>query len=815
MKKALKITFILLFISLPIILSNEGINVLEKIFLVNLINYQERESFCYFLILINFTTLLIYVLGERKYLHLSVTFWAFSWLYILNYVQTKELFSGILFSYSLISFISLLSWISCELILKNKTKLISENAGDKEDEYKFKLKEDIPIQNSEEDEFKRAETAKSLIKLIGNTTTSTSFGIAILGPWGSGKTSFMNLISKLSDRKFYEVKFNPWGIDEELLIRNMMREIQGNIEDTAIRNKLNQFIKLLEADNSNSIFKFFSFIFSSLIEPISIENIKKEIGDKLTKKKLVIYLDDVDRLSRGELLTLFQFIRNTFNIPNVFFIIGMDNDYVSEQLKDFNFFRYSEKIFQLKLELPVINKNVIANTIRHYFDDLLLSQVSKENLSLVYSFNYKEIGDDFEIIELNDIFKLLQTKRDVNLIYNKFVLLYNTLKEDVSIPILLLLTIIQIKSPNNYNYIKSNRIKLIRHWELRKKNPTMATIHGEDVTDLEKDFKDNPNLNLSFINVLIRINESLEDKFNFFSNRNFGNYFQYSFEDSFVSEELYENLYNQNIEDAYKLIDKIGDVSKIGELINVHIIPDLHKYDCHNRNAVILFYVYCWVKVGLNFFSFEDVLVDVITKCNLNITDVYNEIISQSCYDDFDKARITAGLFYPLFTEKFYSYALKYLDNVRYFENENLKYLFSWYPHLYISNLQEEKQRASNDSANEFLSKAIEIDLIGFFCNFIINYQFNYQNNTYSLYAGKEIENFVLKNLKKIRENLYELNSVIAKELLDFLAIYFDLGNPNRNLTFGFVHVSFEFKEFVPFQIRDNPRIRFRVDLEL
>ena len=41
MKKALNIIFIALFILLPVILSDKGINLLGKIFLVNLINYQE------------------------------------------------------------------------------------------------------------------------------------------------------------------------------------------------------------------------------------------------------------------------------------------------------------------------------------------------------------------------------------------------------------------------------------------------------------------------------------------------------------------------------------------------------------------------------------------------------------------------------------------------------------------------------------------------------------------------------------------------------------------------------------------------------
>ena len=67
---------------------------------------------------------------------------------------------------------------------------------------------DLPIQNVEEDELNRAEFAKNLGCLINNYKNEESLVLSLMGEWGSGKTSLINLTLN----ELYEniiIKFGP------------------------------------------------------------------------------------------------------------------------------------------------------------------------------------------------------------------------------------------------------------------------------------------------------------------------------------------------------------------------------------------------------------------------------------------------------------------------------------------------------------------------------------------------------------------------------------------------------------------------------
>lgn len=58
--------------------------------------------------------------------------------------------------------------------------------------------EDLAIEDAEMDSFKRNLVAREIAKKIERTVNKKSFAIGILGEYGSGKTSFLNLIKKIS-----------------------------------------------------------------------------------------------------------------------------------------------------------------------------------------------------------------------------------------------------------------------------------------------------------------------------------------------------------------------------------------------------------------------------------------------------------------------------------------------------------------------------------------------------------------------------------------------------------------------------------------
>src|SRR4051812_35595376 len=75
------------------------------------------------------------------------------------------------------------------------------------------LRGDRPIDSKDEDQLGRAPFARAIAEQILASPGLDSYVVALMGPWGSGKTSLLNMvaeeISLRSDRTVV-LRFNPW-----------------------------------------------------------------------------------------------------------------------------------------------------------------------------------------------------------------------------------------------------------------------------------------------------------------------------------------------------------------------------------------------------------------------------------------------------------------------------------------------------------------------------------------------------------------------------------------------------------------------------
>ena len=70
---------------------------------------------------------------------------------------------------------------------------------------------DNPIQKPEDDVIGRAKIARSFAEQILRLDVTEGLVVGVLGAWGSGKTSFVNLArSHLDDIGIQVLDFNPW-----------------------------------------------------------------------------------------------------------------------------------------------------------------------------------------------------------------------------------------------------------------------------------------------------------------------------------------------------------------------------------------------------------------------------------------------------------------------------------------------------------------------------------------------------------------------------------------------------------------------------
>jgi len=193
---------------------------------------------------------------------------------------------------------------------------------------------DNPINNKQDDLLGFESLARRLANSITNSNidTTNSFTIAIEGKWGSGKTSLVNLIRNEIKDEVLILRFNPWMINdfEQLIkyffsefVKIIMKEIPWyNLDRRKVVKKLKNMALFLTPDNVRMGDKTFSTTYKPkelLFSEPTIYELKSEINAHLKQlnKRIVIIVDDIDRLTDKETETFFRLIKGIADFDNL------------------------------------------------------------------------------------------------------------------------------------------------------------------------------------------------------------------------------------------------------------------------------------------------------------------------------------------------------------------------------------------------------------------------------------------------------------------------------------------------------------------
>lgn len=255
--------------------------------------------------------------------------------------------------------------------------------------------------------------AETLVKKLKNTDLSKeSFAVGITGEWGSGKSTFLNTMKKeIKEAKFAEiVEFNPWLCNSpEQVTQDFFATLINELspKHSTLSRDLNKYAKLLNKIAKPSL-SFFGIDLDLTPGDDSLDELKENISKKLANlpKKVVILIDDTDRLEGNEVFEILRLIRNTADFKNVIYIATYDKEYVTDVLKGNKIedpSAYLEKIFQVEVHLPKVEKiklwKTFQNDIYNQFNikeqataNTILSQLSNDaKLILQTSKNYRQI----------------------------------------------------------------------------------------------------------------------------------------------------------------------------------------------------------------------------------------------------------------------------------------------------------------------------------------------------------------------------------------------------------------------------------------
>jgi hypothetical protein len=241
---------------------------------------------------------------------------------------------------------------------------------------------DNPIRTCDEDALGRAPVARSFADHLLSLDASEGVVVGILGPWGSGKTSFVNLTRGHLEGKVAAVlDFNPWMFSgAEQLLACFFKEVSAQLK---LRPSLNELGASIEQYGDAFVGMSWLPVVGPWVErgragakllARVFQQGKGGLGarrDSLAKtlaaltQPLVIVVDDIDRLALSEVRDIFRLVRLTASFPNVIYVLAFDRGRVETALADQGVSGrdYLEKILQVVIDLPATPPHVLQEQV--------------------------------------------------------------------------------------------------------------------------------------------------------------------------------------------------------------------------------------------------------------------------------------------------------------------------------------------------------------------------------------------------------------------------------------------------------------------
>ena len=353
---------------------------------------------------------------------------------------------------------------------------------------------DQPIARPAEDRFGIDPFAKALASSIQKMTSPEGAVIALNGPWGSGKSSAVNLVLyHLNEadeaNEIVVVNFACWWFrGEEALALAFFRELYAglgpSIGDRFKKSLPKLAARLLRAGplvgaamdmtgakgvgavTSGSM----EFLSGLIHQDETVETLYAEISKALVEKqkRFLIVIDDIDRLSPEEALLIFRLVKSVGRLPNVIYLLVYDRDLAESIIAErypSEGPHYLEKIVQAPFELP----------------EPLHSDLCNQLLEQIFAICGSPAEDDivrFMNVFYNVVAPEVKMPRDLTRLANMFSVTWPAVKNEVDLGDFIGLETFRLRRPKLYRALRANKDKLCDLGD-RFNNRSKATASAE------------------------------------------------------------------------------------------------------------------------------------------------------------------------------------------------------------------------------------------------------------------------------------------------------------------------------------------------
>lgn len=352
------------------------------------------------------------------------------------------------------------------------------------------------------------------LKILDTRSLKKAFVIAINSPWGFGKSGFLLLLEDFFKKKSFTqfenevrsipiyasnpskhlyishqntilVRYNPWkNFDDKKTVQDFFDELSSSISyyDSQLSKKIKSYGSYLSKLDDSIFSKLVDITIDSFEDEQTLTNLFEKINSSIDriKKRIVVFVDDLDRLTGDELIDILRLIRNTANFKNTFFIVAYDHNYVLNTIEKQNLIsnkeEYLQKIVQLEITLPIFSKNILLQFLNEEIKkwNLLdldfqkidtaiaeISSITVERTPIQTSQNNSNADFDFfsamENKEDTLIFNIFQNVRDVVRFINAYKLSYESICKFGDVYEIIMLDFLKTKYLSIYQMIASKK----------------------------------------------------------------------------------------------------------------------------------------------------------------------------------------------------------------------------------------------------------------------------------------------------------------------------------------------------------------------
>ncbi len=337
------------------------------------------------------------------------------------------------------------------------------------------LSSDRPLSDPNDDLFGHAPFSKHLADAIRRQKGADGIVLALYGPWGSGKSTVLGYVLHYlkqapEPERPIVVPFNPWWFSgQENLARAFLGQLQAVLPEEysgfkELGKKLSEFSEALGGSAEIAGGAFGVPVPGGVVKaglkmlgpkPKDVPSLKNRLSELLRKeaKRVLVVIDDIDRLAPDEVRQLFTVIKALADFPYVTYLLAFDREVASDAISAQTGLpgeRYLEKIIQVPFELPLIDRVSLRKALFSRLDAVM--QGTPEG---------RFDNDHWTNVFHSGVDPLIRVPRDIVRLTNSLSVTYPAVVGEVNPVDFIAIESLRVFLPKVYNAIRANEEKFV------------------------------------------------------------------------------------------------------------------------------------------------------------------------------------------------------------------------------------------------------------------------------------------------------------------------------------------------------------------